>query len=176
LTRAVRDGGICYLDEVVEARKDVAVVLHPLTDDRRILPLERTGEQLEAPGSFMLVVSYNPGYQSLLKTLKPSTRQRFVAIEFDFLPKAREIEVVAEESGLDAARVEPLVELARRLRALKGHDLEEGVSTRLLVYCASLIDAGLVPRDAVRSAMIEPLTDEPDVRMALLELMQAVIR
>ncbi|MBB4350679.1 CbbQ/NirQ/NorQ/GpvN family protein [Aliirhizobium cellulosilyticum] len=176
LTRAVRDGGICYLDEVVEARKDVAVVLHPLTDDRRILPLERTGEQLEAPGSFMLVVSYNPGYQSLLKTLKPSTRQRFVAIEFDFLPKAREIEVVAEESGLDAARVEPLVELARRLRALKGHDLEEGVSTRLLVYCASLIDAGLESRDAVRSAMIEPLTDEQDVRSALLELMQAVIR
>jgi nitric oxide reductase NorQ protein len=138
--------------------------------------LERTGEQLEAPGSFMLVVSYNPGYQSLLKTLKPSTRQRFVAIEFDFLPKAREIEVVAEESGLDAARVEPLVELARRLRALKGHDLEEGVSTRLLVYCASLIDAGLESRDAVRSAMIEPLTDEQDVRSALLELMQAVIR
>ena len=176
LTRAVRDGGICYLDEVVEARKDVAVVLHPLTDDRRILPLERTGEQLEAPGSFMLVVSYNPGYQNLLKALKPSTRQRFVAIEFDFLPKAREIEVVVEESGLDAARVEPLVELARRLRALKGHDLEEGVSTRLLVYCASLIDAGLEPRDAVRSAMIEPLTDEQDVRSALLELMQAVIR
>jgi len=176
LTRAVRDGGICYLDEVVEARKDVAVVLHPLTDDRRILPLERTGEQLEAPGSFMLVVSFNPCYQSLLKTLKPSTRQRFVAIEFDFLSKAREIEVVAEESGLDAARVEPLVELARRLRALKGHDLEEGVSTRLLVYCASLIDAGLESRDAVRSAMIEPLTDEQDVRSALLELMQAVIR
>lgn len=176
LTRAVREAGICYLDEVVEARKDVAVVLHPLTDDRRILPLERTGEQLQAPLSFMLVVSYNPGYQSLLKTLKPSTRQRFVAIEFDFLPRAREIEVVAEESGLAPARVEPLVDLARRLRALKDHDLDEGVSTRLLVYCASLIDAGLEPREAVRSAMIEPLTDEPDVRTALLELTQAVIR
>lgn len=176
LTKSVRGGGICYLDEIVEARKDVAVVIHPLTDDRRILPLERTGEVLEAPKEFMLVVSYNPGYQNILKALKPSTKQRFVAIEFDFLPKAREIEVVAEESGLDAARVEPLVELARRLRALKGHDLEEGVSTRLLVYCASLIDAGLDPRDAVRSAMIEPLTDEQDVRSALLELMQAVIR
>ena len=176
LTQAVRQGGICYLDEVVEARKDVAVVLHPLTDDRRILPLERTGEELEAPLSFMLVVSYNPGYQSLLKALKPSTRQRFVAIEFDFLPKAREIEVVSAESGLPAAAVEPLVELARRLRALKGHDLEEGVSTRLLVYCASLIDAGLSPREAARAAMIEPLTDEPDVRTALLELAQAVIR
>ncbi len=176
LTRAVRDGGICYLDEVVEARKDVAVVLHPLTDDRRILPLERTGEQLEAPPAFMLVVSYNPGYQNLLKTLKPSTRQRFVAIEFDFLPKDREIEVVSSESGLSAGEVAPLVELARRFRALKGHDLEEGVSTRLLVYCASLIDAGLSLRDAVRSTMIEPLTDEPDVRAALIELSQAVIR
>ena len=176
LTRAVREGGVCYLDEVVEARKDVAVVLHPLTDDRRILPLERTGEELAAPPSFMLVVSYNPGYQSLLKALKPSTRQRFVAIEFDFLPKAREIEVVSAESGLPATMVEPLVDLARRLRALKGHDLEEGVSTRLLVYCASLIDAGPSPREAVRVSMIEPLTDEPDVRNALLELSQAVIR
>ena len=176
LTRAVREGGICYLDEIVEARKDVAVVLHPLTDDRRILPLERTGEVLNAPPGFMLVVSYNPGYQNLLKTLKPSTRQRFVAIEFDFLPKDREIAVVSAESGLAEGMVAPLVELARRLRALKGHDLEEGVSTRLLVYCASLIDAGLAPRDAVRSAMIEPLTDEPDVRAALLELASAVIR
>ncbi|MHA7971689.1 CbbQ/NirQ/NorQ/GpvN family protein [Rhizobium terricola] len=176
LTRAVRDGGICYLDEVVEARKDVAVVLHPLTDDRRILPLERTGEQLSAPPGFMLVVSYNPGYQNLLKTLKPSTRQRFVAIEFDFLPRDREIAVVAAESGLAEGLVVPLVELARRLRALKGHDLEEGVSTRLLVYCASLIDAGLPPKDAVRSAMIEPLTDEADVRAALLELAGAIIR
>ena len=176
LTRAVRDGGICYLDEVVEARKDVAVVLHPLTDDRRILPLERTGEELAAPVSFMLVVSYNPGYQNLLKTLKPSTRQRFVAIEFDFLPREREIEVVSAESGLDAAGVAPLVDLARRLRALKGVDLEEGVSTRLLVYCASLIDAGLPVREAVRSAMIEPLTDEPDVRAALIELAGSILR
>lgn len=176
LTRAVREGGICYLDEVVEARKDVTVVLHPLTDDRRILPLERTGEVLEAPPGFMLVVSYNPGYQNLLKMLKPSTRQRFVAIEFDFLPKAEEIAVVSRESGLDEARVAPLVDLASRLRALKGHDLEEGVSTRLLVYCASLIDSGLAPRDAVLSAMIEPLTDEQDVKAALIEVAEAVIR
>src|SRR5215469_10007182 len=123
LTRAVREGGICYLDEVVEARKDVTVVLHPLTDDRRILPLERTGEELVAPPGFMLVVSYNPGYQSLLKALKPSTRQRFVAIEFDFLPAEQEIAVVADESCLSADRVRPLVHLAGRLRALKGHDL-----------------------------------------------------
>lgn len=104
LTRAVRDGGICYLDEIVEARKDVAVVLHPLTDDRRVLPLERTGELLEAPDGFMLVVSYNPGYQNLLKSLKPSTRQRFVAIEFDFLPKEAEIAVVASKAGLRRTR------------------------------------------------------------------------
>ena len=176
LTRAVREGGVCYLDEVVEARKDVAVVLHPLTDDRRILPLERTGEELAAPVSFMLVVSYNPGYQNLLKALKPSTRQRFVAIEFDFLPREREIEVVSLESGLDAARVAPLVELARRLRALKGVDLEEGVSTRLLVYCASLIDAGLPVNQAVRAAMIEPLSDDADVRAALVELAGSILR
>ncbi|TAA64642.1 CbbQ/NirQ/NorQ/GpvN family protein [Shinella sp. JR1-6] len=176
LTRAVRQGGVCYLDEIVEARKDVAVVLHPLTDDRRILPLERTGEVLEAPSGFMLVVSYNPGYQNLLKALKPSTRQRFVAIEFDFLPKPQEIAVVATESGLDEAQVAPLVELAHRLRALKGHDLEEGVSTRLLVYCACLIDSGMTMREAVRAAMIEPLTDEPDVRVALLEIADAMIR
>lgn len=176
LTRAVRDGGICYLDEIVEARKDVAVVLHPLTDDRRVLPLERTGELLEAPDGFMLVVSYNPGYQNLLKSLKPSTRQRFVAIEFDFLPKEKEIAVVASESGLDAQKVAPLVALAHRLRGLKGHDLEEGVSTRLLVYCASLIDAGMAQRDAARAAMIEPLTDEPDVKAALLEIADAMLK
>ena len=175
LTRAVREGGICYLDEVVEARKDVAVVLHPLTDDRRILPLERTGEQLEAPPAFMLIVSYNPGYQNILKALKPSTKQRFVSIEFDFLPKAQEIVVVSTESGLDAGRVAPLVELANRLRRLKGSDIEEGVSTRLLVYCACLIDSGMDRRDAVRAAIIEPLSDDPDVKTALVELANSII-
>lgn len=176
LTRAVRQGGVCYLDEIVEARKDVAVVLHPLTDDRRILPLERTGEVLDVPPGFMLVVSYNPGYQNLLKSLKPSTRQRFVAIEFDFLPKDQEIAVVSQESGLNESDIEPLVNLAQRLRTLKGHDLEEGVSTRLVVYCASLIDAGMSNRDAVRAAMIEPLTDEQDVKAALFEIADAMIR
>jgi nitric oxide reductase NorQ protein len=175
LTRAVREGGVCYLDEVVEARKDVAVVLHPLTDDRRILPLERTGEQLEAPPSFMLVVSYNPGYQNILKALKPSTKQRFVSIEFDFLPWQQEIAIVSAESGLDEARVAPLVELASRLRRLKGHDIEEGVSTRLLVYCAVLMDSGMRDRDAVRAAVIEPLSDDPDVKAALAEVAAAVI-
>lgn len=175
LTRSVREGGMCYLDEVVEARKDVTVVLHPLTDDRRVLPLERTGEELVAPPGFMLVVSYNPGYQSLLKTLKPSTRQRFVAIEFDFLPPAQEIAVVAAESGLATDRVEPLVRLAGRLRALKGQDLEEGVSTRLIVYCATLVAAGVPVTDAVLAGMIEPLTDDADVKAALVEVSRAVI-
>ncbi|OPY98367.1 AAA family ATPase [Bradyrhizobium sacchari] len=175
LTRAVREGGICYLDEVVEARKDVTVVLHPLTDDRRILPLERTGEELAAPNSFMLVVSYNPGYQTLLKALKPSTRQRFVAIEFGFLPPEQEVAVVSAESGLSPDRVRPLVALAGRLRALKGHDIEEGVSTRLVVYCATLIAAGMPIADAVLGGMIEPLTDDADVKAALLDVARAVI-
>ncbi|WGD49578.1 CbbQ/NirQ/NorQ/GpvN family protein [Bradyrhizobium sp. CB1650] len=175
LTRAVREGGICYLDEVVEARKDVTVVLHPLTDDRRFLPLERTGEELAAPASFMLVVSYNPGYQTLLKALKPSTRQRFIAIEFGFLPPEQEIAVVATESGLAPERVRPLIHLATRLRALKGHDLEEGVSTRLVVYCATLIAAGASIADAVLAAMIEPLSDDSDVKAALLDVTRAVI-
>lgn len=171
----MREGGICYLDEIVEARKDVTVVLHPLTDDRRILPLDRTGEELQAPDSFMLVVSYNPGYQTLLKSLKPSTRQRFVAIEFDFLPIEREIAVVASESGLSADRVRPLLLLARRLRALKGQDLEEGVSTRLLIYCASLIAAGVAPEEAITATMIEPLTDDLDVKKALIEVARATL-
>lgn len=175
LTRAVREGGICYLDEIVEARKDVTVVLHSLTDDRRILPLERTGEVLEAPPGFMLVASYNPGYQNLIKTLKPSTRQRFVSIEFDFLPRDQEIAIVASESGLAEAKVAPLVSLAEKLRALKGHDLEEGASTRLLIYCASLIEGGMDIRHAVLATMIEPLTDDEDIKSALKEIARAII-
>jgi nitric oxide reductase NorQ protein len=174
LTRAVREGAICYLDEVVEARRDVTVVLHPLTDDRRILPIERTGETLEAPAGFMLVVSYNPGYQNILKTLKPSTRQRFLAVEFGFPPEAREVEIVSAESGLAPERVKPLVRLAAKLRALKGQDIEEGVSTRLLVYCAALIAGGMGVDRAVRAALIEPLTDDEDVRRGLLDLAAAV--
>jgi nitric oxide reductase NorQ protein len=150
-------------------------VLHPLTDDRRILPLERTGEELIAPDGFMLVVSYNPGYQSLHKALKPSTRQRFIAIEFGFLPAEQEIAVVAAESGLSPERVRPLVALAHRFRALQGHDLEEGVSTRLLVYCATLVAAGTLVADAVLASMIEPLTDDADVKAGLREVAHAVI-
>ncbi len=171
LTRAVREGGICYLDEVVEARKDVTVVMHPLTDDRRILPLERTGEELQAPPEFMLVVSYNPGYQHVLKTLKPSTRQRFAALNFDFPPPDLEIDIVAAESGLSKELCAGLVNLARRMRELKGQDLEEGVSTRLLVYCASLVADGMAMEKAARATLIEPLSDDADVIAALEELL-----
>ncbi len=174
LTRAVRDGAICYLDEVVEARKDVSVVLHPLTDDRRILPIDRTGEVLEAPPGFMLVVSYNPGYQNILKTLKPSTRQRFLALEFDFPPAAAETEIVAAESGLSPDRVAPLVRLGGKLRALKGQDLEEGVSTRLLVYAATLIRDGMAVEQAVDVALIQPLSDDAEVKRGLWDLVAAV--
>lgn len=175
LTRAVRHGGICYLDEVVEARKDVTVVLHPLTDDRRVLPLDRTGEELSAPDNFMLVVSYNPGYQNIMKTLKPSTRQRFLGVEFDFPSSQVEAEIVAAESGLDNERVKPLIRLAGQLRNMKGQDLEEGVSTRLIVYCASLIQSGMKVDDAILHAMIEPLTDEPDVKEGLLEVVNVTM-
>jgi nitric oxide reductase NorQ protein len=167
LTRAVREGAICYLDEVVEARKDVTVVLHPLTDDRRLLPLERTGELLEAPPEFMLVVSYNPGYQNILKNLKPSTRQRFLSMEFDFPDAATEANIVAHESGLPVERCRMLVRIAHALRQLKGQDVEEGVSTRLLVYCATLMASGIRPDRAVATALIEPLTDDADIKRAL---------
>jgi nitric oxide reductase NorQ protein len=173
LTQAVREGGICYLDEVVEARKDVTVVLHPLTDDRRLLPLERTGELLIAPDDFMLVVSYNPGYQHILKSLKPSTRQRFVAKSFDFPPPNIERDIVARESGLDGAQCAALVNLAVSLRAMKGQDLEEGVSTRLLIYCATLIAHGMPILQAAQATLVEPLTDDADVQEGLMEAVRA---
>lgn len=167
LTQAVRAGGLCYLDEVVEARKDTTVVLHPLTDDRRILPIERTGEELAAPPGFMLVVSYNPGYQHVLKTLKPSTRQRFVALSFDFPHPEVECAVVCHEGGVDAALAQRLVALAGQLRRLTGYDLDEAASTRLLVYAARLMASGMPARRACEVALAEPLSDEPDTLAAL---------
>jgi len=174
LTRAVRGGGICYLDEVVEARKDTTVVLHPLADDRRVLPIERTGELLQAPPAFMLVVSYNPGYQNLLKGMKPSTRQRFVSLAFDFPAPEREAAIIRGETALDAARAGQLVRLAGALRALKDRDLEEAPSTRLLVYAATLLQAGLAPEAACRVAIVDSLTDEPATAAALMEVVRAV--
>jgi nitric oxide reductase NorQ protein len=173
LTRAVREGAICYLDEIVEARKDVTVVLHPLTDNRRTLMIDRTGEELRAPDGFMLVASYNPGYQNVLKRLKPSTRQRFLSASFDFPNAQIETEVVAEESGIDASRAAGLVRLGGSIRRLSGMDLEEGVSTRLLIYAATLINSGMSFDHAIEAAIIEPLSDDADIQQALRDLVAA---
>ncbi|MGJ8615354.1 MAG: CbbQ/NirQ/NorQ/GpvN family protein [Sulfitobacter sp.] len=170
LTRAVREGAICYLDEVVEARKDVTVVLHPLTDNRRTLMIDRTGEELQAPDGFMLVASYNPGYQNVLKRLKPSTRQRFLSISFDFPNAEIETAVVAQESGIDTTRAAGLVRLGGAIRKLSGMDLEEGVSTRLLIYAATLINTGMSFDHAIEAAVIEPLSDDADIQNALRDL------
>jgi nitric oxide reductase NorQ protein len=173
LTKAVREGAICYLDEVVEARKDTTVVLHPLSDDRRILPIERTGEVLHATPEFMLVVSYNPGYQNLLKGMKPSTRQRFLSMRFDYPDIETETTIIQKETQIDKAIATQLIELAHALRALKDHDLEESASTRLLVYAAILIKSGFDPIEACRAAIVEPLSDEQETVEALMEVVQA---
>lgn len=173
LTRSVREGGICYLDEVIEARKDTTVVLHPLSDDRRILPLDRTGELLEAPDNFMLVVSYNPGYQNFLKGMKPSTRQRFISIRFDFPSAELEQKILRNESGASEDVVKRLVSLGGALRALKDHDLEEAASTRLLIYAARLIQSGFDPVEACRCSLVEPLTDDLETADALMEISRA---
>jgi nitric oxide reductase NorQ protein len=173
LTKAVREGAICYLDEVVEARKDTTVVLHPLSDNRRILPIERTGEVLKASPEFMLVVSYNPGYQNLLKGMKPSTRQRFIAMRFDYPDSATETEIIQKETEVGADVASQLIELAQALRVLKDHDLEESASTRLLVYAATLIKSGLDPIEACRAAIIEPLSDDEETVDALMEVVKA---
>ncbi|MDE3009497.1 MAG: CbbQ/NirQ/NorQ/GpvN family protein [Pseudomonadota bacterium] len=175
LTQAVRAGGICYLDEIVEARKDTTVVLHSLSDDRRILPIDRTGETLAAPPEFMLVISYNPGYQHLLKGLKPSTRQRFISLAFDYPAAAVEQHIVREETGLDTARARQLVLLARALRQTGEHDLDEGPGTRLIVDAARLMVRGCEPVLACRVAVIECLSDDPSIVEALMQVVRAVV-
>ncbi len=167
LTVAARIGAICYLDEVVEARQDTTVVIHPLTDHRRNLPLEKKGELVAAHADFQLVISYNPGYQSLLKDLKQSTKQRFGALDFDYPEAAAETEIVAHEAGIDAAIAHKLVQVAGRSRNLRGHGLDEGISTRLLVYAGQLIAKGIQPEAACRMALVRPLTDDPDMRDTL---------
>src|SRR6185436_15685237 len=164
LTRAVRNGAICYLDEVVEARKDTIVIIHPLTDDRRRLPIEKRGTMLDAPDDFMLVVSYNPGYQSILKDLKQSTRQRFVAMEFDYPESDAETEIVAKEGGIDKDIAADLVKIGQKVRNLRGHGLEEGVSTRLLIYAAQMIAKGIAPIDAAEVAICSPITDDRELQ------------
>ncbi len=170
LAHAVRCGGICYLDEIVEARKDTTVVIHPLADDRRILPMERHGELLHAPPEFVLVMSYNPGYQSVLKELKQSTRQRFIAIEFNYPRAALERKIIATETGLDADSADRLIRLAEMTRNLKGNGLDEGASTRLLVHAGNLIVRGIAPRAACNGAIAEALTDDSEMLRAINEL------
>jgi nitric oxide reductase NorQ protein len=167
LTTAARIGAICYLDEIVEARQDTTVVIHPLTDHRRVLPLDKKGELIEAHPDFQLVISYNPGYQSLMKDLKQSTKQRFTAFDFDYPEAALEIAIVAQETGLDPATAGQLVKIGAVARNLKGHGLDEGISTRLLVYAATLIKDGVAPRDACRMALVRPITDDADIRETL---------
>lgn len=175
LTAAVRAGAICYLDEVVEARKDTVVIIHPLTDDRRRLPIEKRGTVLDAPPEFMLVVSYNPGYQSILKDLKQSTRQRFVAMEFDYPDADAETKIVAKEGGVELSLAADLVKIGEKVRNLRGHGLEEGVSTRLLIYAAQLVAKGIAPVDAAEVALSAPITDDRDLQRSIREIITTII-
>jgi len=175
LTTALRQGAICYLDEVVEARPDVLTVLHPLTDDRRSLPLERLGEELHAKDGFLVVISYNPGYQSVTKELKESTRQRFVSLSFDYPPEAVEAEIVAAESGCTPDVARRLVSLGRASRNLRAHGLAEGASTRLMIYAARLVTGGLSLPEACESTLVGSLTDDPEMSKALRELIRSVL-
>ncbi|GAB4389079.1 MAG: MoxR family ATPase [Thermodesulfovibrionales bacterium] len=174
LTTAVKAGGFCYLDEVVEARKDTTVVIHPLADDRRFLPIEKRGEILKAPPEFLLAISYNPGYQSVMKELKQSTRQRFLALEFTYPPKELEAEIIAHESGTDAETARRLVSFAEKTRNLKDRGLEEGASTRLLIHAAKLMLAGIEPRRACEAAISGALTDEHEMLAALHEIASSI--
>lgn len=170
LARAVRHGAICYLDEVVEARKDTTVVIHPLADDRRVLPMEKVGELLEATPEFCLAMSYNPGYQSVLKDLKQSTRQRFVALEFDYPSAELEKTIIEKETGIDSNTASKLVKFAQMTRNLKGSGLEEGASTRLLVHAAKLIQADISPVTACHTGIAQALTDDNEMLSAINEL------
>ena len=171
---SVREGGICYLDEIVEARKDTTVLIHPLTDHRRILPVEKRGELLEAAEGFLLVLSYNPGYQSALKDLKHSTRQRFVSIEFDYPPRDIEAEIIAHESGVGEDAAMQLAKLGEKIRNLKEHGLAEGASTRLLIYAGQMIAQGIAPRRACQVAVNWAVTDDFNIQRSIEELTTSI--
>lgn len=173
LTTAARIGAICYLDEVVEARQDTTVVIHPLTDHRRTLPLDKKGELIEAHPDFQLVISYNPGYQSLMKDLKQSTKQRFTGFEFDYPDEATEAAILAKETDIAIDLATDLVKIGQAARALKGHGLDEGISTRLLVYAATLIKGGVDSQSACRMALVRPITDDADIRDTLDHAIEA---
>jgi nitric oxide reductase NorQ protein len=174
LTRAVKTGGICYLDEIVEARKDTTVIIHPLTDHRRLLTIDKLGEVVEAADSFLLVVSYNPGYQNALKDLKHSTRQRFVALEFQFPEPEREAMIIAHESGVNETSARQLAKLGHKVRNLREHGLKEGASTRVLIYAGRLIKEGVSPRRACHVAVTWGITDDPQVQRSLDEVVAAI--
>lgn len=174
LTRAVRNGALCYLDEIVEARKDTMVVIHPLADDRRVLPIEKLGEVIQATADFCLAISYNPGYQSVLKDLKQSTRQRFIALEFDYPNAEVETTIICREAAIDPELAARLVKLAALTRNLKGSGLEEGASTRLLVHAARLIHEGITPATACHTAIAQALTDDKDMLTAINELAESI--
>ena len=174
LTRAVKAGAICYLDEVVEARKDTTVLIHPLTDHRRILPVEKKSQLLQARDGFLLVISFNPGYQSALKDLKHSTRQRFISIEFGYPPRQTEADIVAHESGVDPSIALDLARLGEKVRNLREHGLSEGASTRLLIYAAKLINSGTAPRRACQVAIVWALTDDAEVQRSIEEVVTAI--
>jgi nitric oxide reductase NorQ protein len=174
LTRAVKAGGICYLDEIVEARKDTTVIIHPLTDHRRLLTIDKLGEVVEAAENFLLVVSYNPGYQNALKDLKHSTRQRFVALEFQFPESEREAMIIAHESGVDEGNALQLAKLGHKVRNLREHGLKEGASTRVLIYAGRLIKEGIAPRRACHVAVTWGITDDPQVQRSLDEVVAAI--
>ena len=174
LTRAVKVGGICYLDEIVEARKDTTVIIHPLTDHRRLLTIDKLGEVVEAADSFLLVVSYNPGYQNVLKDLKHSTRQRFVALDFQFPEPEREAKIIAHESGVDTETALQLAKLGHKVRNLREHGLKEGASTRVLIYAGRLIKEGIAARRACHVAVTWGITDDPQVQQSLDEVVAAI--
>jgi nitric oxide reductase NorQ protein len=174
LTLGVKHGAIVYLDEVVEARKDTTVIIHPLSDDRRLLPIEKKGQVLEAADDFLLVISYNPGYQSVLKDLKPSTKQRFMAIEFDYPTPDIETSIVQREADIAHEVAVRLVKLGGKVRNLKNHGLEEGVSTRLLIYAGTLMREGVATERACDVAIARPITDDPDMQRSILELVKAI--
>jgi nitric oxide reductase NorQ protein len=175
LTRAVREGAICYLDEIVEARKDTTVLIHSLTDHRRMLPVEKLGKTLDAHPDFLLVISYNPGYQSVLKDLKPSTRQRFISLDFDYPDVENETRIVTHESGVDETSAERLCVIGQRVRNLREHGFEEGVSTRLLIYAAKLIARGIEPRRACDLAIAHAVTDDEEVAQAINEIVDVLL-
>jgi nitric oxide reductase NorQ protein len=175
LTNAVRHGAICYVDEIVEARQDTTVVIHPLTDERRVLPLEKRNELVQAHPDFQLTISYNPGYQSAVKDLKESTKQRFVAIDFGYPSPEVETEIVAHEASVEPSLAGRLVDIAHRSRNLRGHGLDEGASTRMLIHTARLVAGGVAMASAVRAGIVLPITDDPEVRQALTQAIEACL-